>query len=158
MQDECGEDFPGLEDKLPFLAGFVLASAKGRMGNPPDMGPLKTAAWVLQQIIDAGEADNVTERWRTFWNVQAGVAGQALDEKEILKVMQDNYLSEILKEVKEDNHLDPPTYDQRMEWAKMDWGDQIMWKPLPPPRKYTVDVEDGIAYRHVLVVREEDDW
>lgn len=158
MQVECGQEFPGLEDKLPFLVGFILASAKGRMGNPPDMGPLNTAARALQHTIDAGESDNVTERWRTFWDVEAGVAGQALDEKKIIRHMEDNYSSKILKEVKDDNHFDPPTFDQRMEWAKMDWGDQIMWKPVPPPRKYTVDVEDGIAYRHVLVVREEDDW
>lgn len=45
-----------------------------------------------EHTIDAGESDNVTQRWRTFWDVKAGRhAGQPLDEKKIIEFMRDNF-------------------------------------------------------------------
>ncbi|KAK0745463.1 hypothetical protein B0T18DRAFT_428618 [Schizothecium vesticola] len=158
MLEECGVLFPRLEEKLPFLVGFILAAAKGRMENPADMGPLRSAAKVLQDVIDSGNSGNMVERSRTFWDVRVGIAGQELDEKSILQRMRDNFMSQALKDLKSNNYVAPPTYEESMKFARMVWGDEKMWNPVPPPKTYTLRVKEAIGYRHVLIVRADDDW
>ena len=109
-------------------------------------------------VLGSGSSGNASQRSRTLWDVRVGIAGHELDEKSILQHMTDNFMSQALKDLKADNYVAPPTYEERMKLAKIAWGDKKMWASVPPPKTYTLRASEAIGYRHVLIVRADDDW
>ncbi|KAK1827428.1 hypothetical protein QBC39DRAFT_420334 [Podospora conica] len=133
VQNECLEQFQGLGEQFPFIAGFILAAAKGRKEHPVDLNPLKRASDVIQVVIHSGRGSRILES--LHWDSIADKPTTALDEHYILKTMRDQFKHHEIKELR-DRGAPPSRF----------------------PKTYGLAPATEVEYRHVFMLERDDDF